>query len=261
MLPTAFDWDGRGPPRTMRFRPLRRHPARELTPLSRGLRAPRLVAPAREETGGMEDGRADSTVRARQSPSSGVTITVARSLIERAVEADQRFSIGRTTPRHWPAKIPRAESPSPGSSTSKEIASYTAAWCSSFGKSMLQIAAFDDHGALVQEVARDPGRRDVLARRRGLEPPLVRVHCVERDRSLLSRTLIFGKTRLPVAEHPERRSRSRSDRRTSTTPGGIPSCGTSRTARILREVVSRGGVSSARRARSPSCGSGAGSSR
>ena len=36
-------------------------------------------------------------------------------------------SIGRTTPRHWPAKVPRAESPSPGSSTSKEIASYTAA--------------------------------------------------------------------------------------------------------------------------------------
>ena len=32
-------------------------------------------------------------------------------------------SSGRTTPRHWPLNWPRAESPSPGSSTSKETAS------------------------------------------------------------------------------------------------------------------------------------------
>ncbi len=45
----------------------------------------------------------------------------------RPVQRDGRSivhsSFGRTTPRHWPANVPRAESPSPGSSTSNEIAS------------------------------------------------------------------------------------------------------------------------------------------
>ncbi len=71
-----------------------------------------------------------------------------------------------------------------------------AAWCWSFGKSMLQIAASTITEPFVEEVPGYPRGRHVVARRRRLVPALVRVHRVERDAPSLSSTLIFGKTGL-----------------------------------------------------------------
>ncbi len=48
---------------------------------------------------------------------------------------------GRTTPRHWPVKVPRDESPSAGSCTWNDTASCTDTWWWSFGESIEHTAA------------------------------------------------------------------------------------------------------------------------
>ena len=91
----------------------------------------------------------------------------------------------------------------------------------------------DDRGALVQQVARDPGGRDVLARRRSARSQRSSVSiALKATAPSSSSTLIFGKSGLPSRSTLNPIS-TPIGRRTSTTPGGIPSCGNARIERIL----------------------------
>ena len=158
----------------------------------------------------MRDERADTAVVEGRAHSSVVTMTLFAgprlaftpgdflcALVDRPFEQRPH------DPSPLPVNIPRDESPSSGSWTWNDAASWTLTWWWSFGESIEQTAASTVTRPSFRRLAGDPRGRDVVAGRGRVAPARVDVHGVEDDLAA-ARELDLRQDGRAVAQHGER---------------------------------------------------------